>query len=240
MRPGSAPHFQPGGQRAAPSSYKQSCALNPACAAPTASGELVIPMAQRLVDVAQIVRGLITLKDFLDEAEIARVEQVLVQCAQEADLKINEQEYGQDNRPSDMECERVIGKDARNEDITRAMELGTMKHTAAFACVERELGQQISDHLTREPRYGKKPPGEEYALTDEAAGSLVPDIVLHLVRDANKVQFIYDFFFPCTSKSRSYPLGKEAKNLLAKQRKYAPLGGNKKPALVTPQLGISR
>jgi hypothetical protein len=34
--------------------------------------------------------------------------------------------------------------------------------------------------------------------------------------------------------------GKEAKNLLAKQRKYAPLGGNKKPALVTPQLGISR
>ena len=69
---GPIPHLQPGGQRGVPSSYKQSCAFSPACAAPTASGELVIPTAQKLVDMAQIVRGVITLKDFLDEAEVAR------------------------------------------------------------------------------------------------------------------------------------------------------------------------
>jgi hypothetical protein len=210
------------------------------CAAPTASGEFVVPTVKGLVEVAETVQGVLTLKDFLDEAEVARVEDVLVRCAKEADVQVNEREYGQGKYPSDTECERVVGKNKHGEALTRAMQLGTMKHELAFACLERELGQEFSDHLTREPRYGKKPPGEQYVLTEEGTGSLLPDVVLHLVRDANKIQFVYDFFFPCTAKSRSYPLGREARNLLAKQNKYTPLGGNKKPALVTRQLGISR
>jgi hypothetical protein len=134
----------------------------------------------------------------------------------------------------------VVGKNAKGKRITRAMELGTMKHEVAFACVERKLGREFSDHLTREPRYGKKPPGEEYALTDEGTGSLVPDIVLHLVRDANKVQFLYDFLFPCTSTSKSDPLGYQKRTLSRKLDKYKDLPGEKRSALVTPQLGISR
>jgi hypothetical protein len=228
-------------QRGVPSSYKQSCALNAVCAAPAASGELVVPTtAQKLVQAAEAVQGLLTLKDFLDEAEVARVEEVLVQCAKEADYQVNQREYPKEGYPSDAECDRVVGYDKKGEKVTRAMELGTMKHDAAFSCVERELGREFSDHITREPRYGKKPPGEEYALTDKRTGSLVPDIVLHLVRDANTIQLVYDFFFPCTSSSKSDPLGRRSINLKVKQDKYTSLGGNKKPALVTSQLGVSR
>ena len=190
--------------------------------------------------MAEAVRGLLTLKDFLDEKEVARVEEVLIKCAKEADYQVNEREYPQEGYPSDKECNRVVGHDSDGKPVRRAMELGTMKHAVAFACVERELGRRFSDHFSREPRYGKKPSSEEYALTNEREMSLVPDIVLHLVRNANKIQFIYDFFFPCTSTSKSDPLGKEGRNLYEKQKKYKPLGGDKKPALVTPQLGINR
>jgi hypothetical protein len=230
-----------GGQSGVPSSYKQSCALNAVCAAPAAGGELVVPTTvQKLAEAAEVVQGLLTLKDFLDEAEVARVEKVLVQCAKEADYQVNQREYPKEGYPSDTECNRVIGYDKDGEKVTRAMELGTMKHDSAFSCVERELGRELSDHLTREPRYGKKPPGEEYALTDKRTGSLVPDIVLHLVRDANKIQFLYDFLFPCTAKSKSDPLGYQRQTLRMKLDKYKDLPGEKRRALVTPQLGISR
>ena len=231
----------PGAQRGVPASYKQSCAFNAVCAAPAASGELVVPATgQKLVEAAKAVRGLLTLKDFLDEAEVARVEEVLVQCAKEADSQVNQREYPKEGYPSDSECGRVIGYNKDGEKVTRAMELGTMKHDAAFSCIERELGREFSNHITREPRYGKKPPGEEYALTDKRTGSLVPDIVLHLVRDANKIQFLYDFLFPCTSKNKSDPLGYEGQTLRSKLDKYKDLPGEKRRALVTPQLGISR
>ncbi|HZH17401.1 MAG TPA: hypothetical protein VE057_23805 [Archangium sp.] len=214
--------------------YAQSCMTHPlACSPMSASGELLVPTT--VVRTAEAVRGLLTLKDFLDEVEVARVEAVLVQCAKEADFKINEQEYGRGHSPSDAECNRVIRYDSNDEPVYRSMELGTMKHAAAFACVQRELGPEFSEHFTREPRYGKKPPGEEYALTEQGTGSLVPDIVLHLVRDANKIQFLYDFFFPCTSRSKSDPLASRGK-----LDKYKPLAGNGRRALVTPQLGISR
>ncbi|QRO02265.1 hypothetical protein JRI60_26235 [Archangium violaceum] len=134
----------------------------------------------------------------------------------------------------------MVGRTPKGVDITRAMELGKMKHEVAFACVERELGPEFADHLTREPRYGKNPDTGRYSLSEQWDDSLVPDIVLHLVRNANRIQFIYDFLFPCTSKSKSNPLGVDARNLSTKQTKYTPLGGNQKPALVTPQLGISR
>lgn len=223
-----------GGSGGVPSQYAQSCMTHPlACTPAATSGELLVPTS--VVRAAEVARGLLHLKDFLDEAEVARVEEVLVQCAKQADFKINEREYGRGNSPSDAECNRVVRHDSNGDPVYRSMELGTMKHEMAFACVQRELGPEFSEHLTREPRYGKKPPGEEYALTEQGAGSLIPDIVLHLVRDANKIQFLYDFFFPCTSRSKSDPRASRGK-----LDKYKPLVGNGRRALVTPQLGISR
>lgn len=166
-----------------------------ACSPAGASGEILGATAEKLVETVEVIQGLITLKDFLDEAEVTRVEEVLVQCAKEADRKINEQEYGPGKYPSDAECNRVVRYEGKKA-VTQGMELGTMKHAAAFACVERELGAKFSDHLTQEPRYGQDPSTGRYAITDEPNESLVPDIVLHLVGDANKIQFLYDFLFP--------------------------------------------
>jgi hypothetical protein len=208
------------------------------CTPAGASGEFIVPTT--VVRVVETIQGLITLKDFLDEKEVERVEAVLVQCAKEADFKINEKEYGRGKNPSDAECDRVVGYNAKGGEMTRAMQLGTMKHAEAFACVERELGQKYSDHFTREPRYGKNPSNGQYALTDDWNDSLVPDIVLHLVRDANKIQFLYDFLFPCSSKSKSDPLGYRRRTLSQKLGKYKDLPGADRRALVTPQLGISR
>ncbi|OJH36186.1 hypothetical protein BON30_34050 [Cystobacter ferrugineus] len=144
-----------------PSLQSQSCVFSPGCMAPAASGE-IIPATPAVIRAAQTVRGLLTLKDCLDEAEVARVEAVLVQCAREADFEVNEREY----------------------------------------------------------------PRERY--------------LLHLVRDATRIQFLYDFFFPCTSKSKSDPLSPGRQVMVKKLEKYEPLTKRQSRALVTPQLGISR
>lgn len=222
-----------------PSFQSQSCVFSPGCMAPAASGEL-IPATPAVIRAAQTVRGLLTFKDFLDEAEVARVEAVLVQCAREADFEVNEREYPRERYPSDAECGRKVGHGKNGKPITRAMELGVMKHEQAFACVERELGRDFSEHFTREPRYGKDSSTGAYVLTGEGLGSLVPDIVLHLVRDATRLQLLYDFFFPCTSTSKSDPLGPGRQVMSKKLEKYEPLTKRQSRALVTPQLGISR
>jgi len=221
-----------------PTLQTQSCVLSPGCMAPAASGEVLIPTAA--VRAAQAVRGLLTLKDFLDEAEVAQVEAVLVQCAREADFQVNEREYGRGKVPGDAECKRVVGHDSKGREIFRAMELGTLKHEVAFACVARELGGEFTDYLTQEPRYQREPSTGAYILSQTLSRSLMPDIVLHLVRDANRIQFLYDFFFPCTSGSKSNPLGDKNQNIQEKLGKYRRLAEESRRALVTPQLGISR
>jgi hypothetical protein len=209
-----------------------------ACAPVGTSGELLVPST--VSQSVEVVQGLLTLKEFLDEAELKRVEQVLVECAKEADFKINEQEYGRGNHPDDAECNRIVRYDANQQPIRRAMELGTMKHLAAFACLQRELGPDFSDHLSLEPRYGKDPSTGAYALTEEWMESLVPDVVLHAAGDANGIQLLYDFLFPCTVRSKSDPLGFRGQTLSRKLEKYRVLPGKPQGALVTPQLGVSR
>ena len=83
----------------APGLQSQSCVLSPGCLAPAAGGEVWLAPAPAVVRAAQVVRGLLTLKDFLDEAEVARVEAVLVACAREADFQVNEREYGPGRAP---------------------------------------------------------------------------------------------------------------------------------------------
>jgi hypothetical protein len=225
-----------------PSHYAQSCATNMvACTPAGASGEILAPtVTGGVVRAVEVMESLLTLKDFLDAADVARVEEVLVKCAREADSKINEQEYGKGKYPDDAECDRVVGYTDNNSPVTRAIDLGNMKHAAAFECVKREIGNEFPDHISREPRYGKKPSAEGPVLTNRKLGSLVPDIVLHLAKKPNKVRFVYDFYFPCKLASKSDPRGKGGMTLSEKQEKYGFLGGDKEPALVTPQLGISR
>jgi hypothetical protein len=108
----------------------------------------------------------------------------------------------------------------------------------AHGCVLHE--QERADHFTREPRYGKEPTTGGYSITDTRWDSLVPDLVLHFVRNANHIQRLYDFYFPCTASKKSNPLGDTGETVRQKLDKYKELSGTEQPALVTPQLGISR
>ncbi len=111
-----------------------------------------------------------------------------------------------------------------------------MKHELAFACVERRLLTRFPDNISVEPRYGKNPSARGYSLTDNWSGSLKPDIVLHITRNPNKVQCVYDFKFPCTRASKGNPLSDSVRKQLDR---YDDLGGNCPSAIVTPQLGIN-
>ena len=115
-----------------------------------------------------------------------------------------------------------------------------MKHELAFTCVEKELGREFAEHVTREPRYGRNSATGSYSLTNDRLDSLVPDLVIHFVRNANHIQLLYDFYFPCTSSKKSNPLGWNGRTLQEKLDKYDALPGNPSRALVTPQLGVSR
>ncbi|WP_434385187.1 hypothetical protein [Melittangium boletus] len=185
----------------------------------------------KAVRIAETLKGALTFKDFLDEAQMAQIEEVLAQCAKEADFQVNTREYPKEGYPSDKECNRLVGTDSQGNPIKRAMELGKMKHDAAFACVERRMGREFSSHVTREPRYSES----SYTLTQDGPGTLVPDVVIHWLGNANKVHRLDDFFFPCTARGKSDPLASQGK-----LDKYKPLVGDGRRALVTPQLGISR
>ncbi|MFY0579819.1 hypothetical protein ACN28S_41195 [Cystobacter fuscus] len=89
-RPGVGPSMT---SRRAPAHYAQStdsatsgCLRNPACYVQRGD-EAVIPWMSRAADA---VRTGVTVMRFLEAAEVARVEQVMVACANEANFEINE------------------------------------------------------------------------------------------------------------------------------------------------------
>lgn len=226
--------------RGVPTRYAQTmnsavdgCLRNPACVAASPGEEALIPWLSRAVSTA---RALATLKEFLEEAELRRIEKVLVECAQEAEFQVNEREYGPGRSPDDAECDRLV-RDKHGKEVSRAIELGVMKHEAAFACVERRLLKEFPDHVSLEPRYGRDPTTGKYALTDRWTDSLKPDIVLHLARNPNKVQCVFDFKFPCKLARKRDPLGD--KDVVQQLLDYDNLGGNCPSAIITPQLGIN-
>jgi hypothetical protein len=226
--------------RGAPTRYAQTlnsavdgCLRNPACVAASPGEEAIIPGLSRAVSAA---RTLANLKEFLDQAELRRIEKILVECAQEAEFQVNEREYGPGRSPDDAECDRLV-RDKAGKVVTRAIELGVMKHEAAFACVGRRLLKEFPDHISLEPRYGRDPTTGQYGLTDRWTDSLKPDIVLHLARNPNKVQCVFDFKFPCKLARKREPLGD--KDVVKQLLDYDDLGGNCPSGIITPQLGIN-
>ncbi|WP_338864460.1 hypothetical protein [Myxococcus stipitatus] len=213
-------------------SATNACLRNPACY--TQQGrEAVVPGLTR---AAGAVRSLGTLHRVLESAELARVEQILVQCAQAADQEINEREYGLGKKPDDAECERVV-RNVDGKPLRRRMELGTMKHERAFACVQRELLRLFPDNIAVEPRYRLDPASGRFFVTDRWAGSLRPDIVVHASKDLHRIQCVYDFKFPCTAASKSNPLA--SPEVVQQLDRYEALGGHCPPAIITPQLGVN-
>ena len=212
------------------------CLNNPACYTTAPGEEAIIPWLSRALEVA---RALATLKEFLEEADLRLIERILVECAKEADFQVNEREYGEGKFPDDAECDRVVGYNKNGDEVTRAIELGKMKHEVAFACVRLRLVTRFPENISIEPRYAPGSAQGRAVLTDQLTGSLKPDIVLHLARTPTKVQCILDFKFPCTLASKSNPLGPQNSEVRKQLEKYDALGSNCPSAIVTPQLGVS-
>ncbi|MCK8497343.1 hypothetical protein [Myxococcus fulvus] len=209
------------------------CMRNPACYSQPGS-EAILPAVGRSVAAA---RGVGTALRILDAAELARIEQLLIQCSKAADQEVNEREYGPGKKPDDAECERVV-RHVDGKPLRRRMELGTMKHAVAFACVRRELSRLFPDNVSVEPRYGFDARTGRPVLTERWVGSLRPDVVIHFAKEPSRVQCVYDFKFPCTKASKSNPLA--SPELLQQLERYEALGGHCPPAIITPQLGVSR
>lgn len=222
-----------------PSRYEQTdsatsgCLRNPACYT-LPGNEAVLPWVGQAARAAATASATLRV---LEAADVARIEYLLVECAKEANSQVNKREYGEGKIPDDDECNRVIGR-RRGEAITRKVELGTMKHVLAFECVRREILRLFPDHVSIEPRYGPKASTGGYGLTNQWEGSMKPDIVLHAPGQPNQVQCVYDFKFPCVTKSKDNPFS--ASEVLQQLKDYKRLGGDCSPAIITPQLGISR
>ena len=227
--------------RGVPAHYAQSmnsavdgCVRSPACAVTAPGEEALVPGMSRVVVAEPPNAVIIPPREALTDAQVRYIEKGLGECAKEAEAQVNEKEYGPGRFPDDAECNRRVINSA-GKDSTRAVELGKLKHTVAFACVRRRL-TEFSDTLSIEPRYGEDPSTGRYVLSQNWKESIKPDIVLHAAGDPSQAQCVYDFKFPCVSSKKSEPLGSDEQKQLAK---YDNLILHCPPAIVTPQLGIS-
>jgi hypothetical protein len=223
--------------------FNQSCGA--ACAAPVnaSTGEILAPAATRsgqvlgkVVQAAEVLQGLMTVARFLDEAQKGVVEEILRECVREANTKVDEELFGKDRSLPDSECDKAPTVREKRAPTWRR-HLGILKHTAAFECIQRRLAEKFPENFSIEPRLRKDELTQEVLLTDRWAGSLQPDIVIHFTRNITRIQCIYDLKFPC-----GYDVGRNpwTTEVLAQMTSYGNLGGECRPALVTPQRGVIR
>ncbi|WNG60208.1 hypothetical protein F0U59_39970 [Archangium gephyra] len=193
---------------------------------------------QKVVQTAETLHGLLIVTKFLDEAQMKKAEGILVECANEANFKVNEELFGKGNSLPESECDKKPDTKNKTADTWR-QHLGNLKHAAAFICVQERLAAEFPDNFAVEPRYRRDEITKELLLTDRWLGSQRPDVVLHFTRNATRIQCIYDFKFPCDIEDRRNPLANARTE--AQLRKYKALGNEDcLPAVVTPSLGVSR
>lgn len=247
--------YGPGYYAQTADSATSGCLRNPACYTTRPGEEAIIPWVSRVVDAAHTAT---TVAMMLQEAEITLVEQTLVQCAQQANEQVNqENEELQGREPTAEQCRQVVRREG-NTEVTRAMELGARKHKLALDCARAAFAERFAENISVEPTYQKNPskglwrwidPAQvtewlKLGLKSQLWGSLVPDLVLHASRNPNQVQRVYDFKFPCPSRKSTswgtYPKGHP--HFPRDQRemyKKALLRGKSEPSPVTP-LGVQR
>jgi hypothetical protein len=228
------------------SHFNQSCGA--ACAAPVnvSTGEFFAPAASRtgsawvegVTQAVETTQGLLTVQRLLTEAELSEVEEVVRKCVAQAHADVNESyqresgnRFGNGMFPSDSECNQEVGVDDRGRPITLAQKLGVLKHAAAFACIKARLPEDLRGSFSIEPRYKGVPEINGTVLTNNKLGSLVPDVVVHAMRNATDVQCVYEIKFPCHERIRLAPMSEDTK---AQLESHAGLAVKCRVSLVTP------
>nr|WP_242544231.1 hypothetical protein [Corallococcus sp. NCSPR001] len=138
------------------------------------------------------------------------LEQQLAACAVQAE-QVGNARYFENRPPTRQECSEVVEQDRCGKPVTRAMQLGKLKHVLALQCAEAVLKELWPAPFSIEQRYRYYPNArfletlsraKEAQLiadgcTDELRGTIKPDLVLHGDRDLLKSVLTLDFKFPC-------------------------------------------
>lgn len=205
-----------GGERQrAPREYRQAldsesnaCARFPAQCPGAVGREAEVLSPRKRVAEAGATLGSVAAAFYLeDKAQQARIEEAILECVKDADFHLNERYFG--GSPTHKQCAEVVGRNARGEPVTRAMQLGQEKHQLALECIQKKLQELRPGGFSLEQRYrknestGKWQPlsrREVEALLraggQALVGTLEPDVVIHTGNLA-EVLDVLDLKFPC-------------------------------------------
>ncbi len=166
-------------------------------------------------DLGWLAPILLTLLE--NDDKVSDFEEQLVDCARQAERKVNAEHFG-NRSPTREECGEEVQVDGCVEPITRAMLLGQQKHVLALQCAHEVLTQSWPAPFSIEQRYRYYHNAkfietvnqrEEARLiaqrcTLELWRTIKPDIVLHADHNPLKSVLTLDFKFPCpdTNKPR--------------------------------------
>ena len=189
-------------------SATNACLRNPACYAPQPGEVAVLPWLSRSLAAG---RTTLTVLRLLEAADLAKIEQVLNDCANQASHEINERLLGKGQRPTRQLCQETLTTEQGGNKVTWAMHLGREKHQAALQCVQRELGEKFGENLSLQPPYRYKRETKKLEILDprkvdewlkeglfgQLLGTLIPDVVVHAAGDLTRIQAVFDFKFPC-------------------------------------------
>ncbi len=232
-------------------SATSACLRNPSCYMPPPGEKAILPWLSRSVQAVQTVSAVVRL---LEAAEVARVEQVLKDCANKASSTVDEQWLGKGTRPARSLCQQTYEVDARGNKVTWAMHLGREKHRVALECVQRELGETLAEHLRLQPQYRYSPSTRKLELLDPRQvaewlrdglygmllGTLIPDVVVHAAGNPLRVQAVFDLKFPCPSSNSAtwhlYPENHPYRHL-DQGEIYKEAFRVEKPILIAPGFG---
>ena len=233
-----------GGYAQAVDSATAACQRNPAYCARVGGEEAVVPLQVRAAQVAAAGKAWQALDALVRES----IEELLVECARQAEAEVNRRELG-GKSPTKAQCdEQVVG--SRENPVTRAMALGRAKHELAAQCAREKLSHAHPGRFSLQQRYRINSKTRQLELISheqelamlregssaQLAGTVVPDVVIHPGKPL-QVQGVYDFKFPCPDSNnpswRRYPPNHPL-NARNQGAAYAEILGEP-PGLVTPK-----
>jgi hypothetical protein len=213
--------------------------------------------AASVAAVATVVNGALD-RPKLDQGTRDAIERALVECAEFARSQVLLRHAAdfENGRPTATECNQPA-KNPRRKGLNWAMQLGIEMHEEARECAEERLGKVVPGRFSLEQRYRydsdtkqKKPVSaeDEKALEEsgnggELAGSLKPDVVIHM-GDLLAIQAIYDFKFRCEN-DRDPPSWTQYQSGQSYHGKsqgemYEQAFGEIPIAMITPRWGVIR
>jgi len=184
---------------------------------------------------------------------VGEFEERLVECARQAERRVNAAFFG-GRSPTRAECGEEVIVDGCAKPLTRAMLLGQQKHVLALECAREVLEQLWPKPFSLEQRYRYYPNAqflemvgreEEARLiaqgcTRELWRTIKPDIVLHADGNWRRAAFILDFKFPCpeTNEPQWRRYGEDSAYVGFTQKKVYQDALGAKAVIISPKRGI--